>query len=199
MGSPVSRSVRAGTGGPGSRPWLHLQDGTPGNKATCSVVTPLCCENTVSQPMARPERGQAQGHGAPAVLLQLEFGVSGPAQQGSGSLFALAAPAHLRARDVRPVAGRGQAHPAVRQPQDRAPEGGRSVRGFLLTRAVRPGPAARGGRGLSSCGPRGDVRCPGHRLLPAAGASRSRALGGRGAASRHRVVWRGLRRLSRPP
>lgn len=40
-----------------------------------------------------------------------------------------------------------------------------------MTRAVRPGPAARGGRGLSSRGPRGDVRCPGHRLLPAAGAT----------------------------
>lgn len=48
----------------------------------------------------------------------------------------LAAPARRRPRDVRPMAGRGQAHLAVRQPQGHPAEGGHSVRGLLLT----PGP-----------------------------------------------------------
>lgn len=113
-----------------------LVRGLRGLAGTCSqacvgVLAPSDRRTKPGQPAARPgDRGLAR---SPGVW------VAAGGSEGQTSCV-LAAPARPRPRDVHPMAGGGQAHPAVCQPQGRPPEGGHSVRSLLLTRGLRAGP-----------------------------------------------------------
>lgn len=159
-------------GGPGNRAGRPSQGGTPQNDAGPVLVRGL--RGLAGTCRIGPERafllpvteGQSQASPQPAARRPGPGQVPGVWVAAGGSAgqtsCVLAAPACPRPGDVHSMAGGGQAHPAVCQPQGRPPEGGHSVRSLLLTHGLRPGPLP--GQARLACPQSlGDVGCHGPR------------------------------------